>query len=226
MGLTKEVKIFVVLMMVAIAMMGVAIYLLVSPKSTVIRSPVVLMLKREMLVPSWSVFQGDPKAPFTLVEFGDYECPPCRDMEPKVAGILNAKAGKLNRVFHHCVRVTDHPNAKTLALAVQAAGEQGKLWQMHETIFNNQNAFDGATPARVTEELTKLARETGLDVDSFNKARESKSARDAVDRMEALAKAMKVSVTPTFCIVRPKGPMLFLSIRDMEYWLNDPEFWK
>jgi hypothetical protein len=226
MKLDKEVKIFAVLMVVAFAISGGAIYLRFFAKPAVIHSPMALMLPKEMLIPSWSAFQGDPKASFTLVEFGDYECPACRNLEPTIAKIMRDRAGKMNRVFHHCTVVDDHPHARQLALAVQAAGEQGKRWQMHEAILQNQEAFDGASPERVKDELTKLARGIGLDIERFHKDRESQSAREAVDRMEAVAESMKVSVTPTFCIARPNGLMLFRSITDMKYWLNQRDFWK
>src|SRR5437868_14888905 len=109
---TSEVKIFVGLMCVALAIAGVAVYLFRTKPTTVIRPPQAVAIKPETLMPEWSQVEGSAAAPFTLVEFGDYQCPACRLSEDIVHNIMAAHPGKVKRIFHHCVIVTDHPNAK------------------------------------------------------------------------------------------------------------------
>lgn len=218
--MTKEMKIFAAMISIALLLCGIAGYLFLS-KPKVIGLPVPLDIPRETLVPTWSAVFGNPSAPFTLVEFGDYECPACRTMASRVEELVAGNPGKLNNVFHHCVRVDDHPEAKWVAMAAFAAGEQGKLSQMHSALYKHQYDYYNSSPSELSDKLIRIAREVGLDIDRFNRDRGSPKAAESIDRMEKLASTLKVSVTPTFVLVQPAGkPILFRSIADMEYWLK------
>jgi hypothetical protein len=76
--------------------------------------------------------QGPPDAPITLVEYGDYECPPCASSQVVVQQLLAKYPQDLKYEFRHLPLTGIHPNALQAALAAEAAGEEGKFWVMHD----------------------------------------------------------------------------------------------
>jgi len=75
----------------------------------------------------------------TLVEYGDFECPICKQAAPAVKLMLRHFSGKLRVVFRHFPQEEVHPHALQAALAAEAAGGQGKFWPMHDLLFDNQS---------------------------------------------------------------------------------------
>src|SRR6266566_10155949 len=86
--------------------------------------------------------QGPEDAPVTLVEYGDYECPYCGAAHPVVKEIQQRLGDQLCFVFRHFPLTQIHPHAEHAAEAAEAAGAQGKFWQMHDTLFEHQQALD------------------------------------------------------------------------------------
>jgi len=84
----------------------------------------------------WSL--GPPQAPVTVLEYGDFECPACRQARPVLEGLLAAHPGAFRLVFRHFPLATLHPHAELAAEAAEAAGAQGKFWEMHDLLFLNQ----------------------------------------------------------------------------------------
>ena len=81
---------------------------------------------------------GGEHAPVTIVEYGDFECPNCRQAAPAVKLILEHWRGKVRLVWRHFPLEGVHPHALDAALASEAAAAQGKFWQMHDVLFENQ----------------------------------------------------------------------------------------
>src|ERR1043165_6240505 len=81
---------------------------------------------------------GPIDAPITLVEYGDYECPDCLNAEPVVAKLRARLGARLRLVFRHFPQSSIHPRASAAAAAAEAAGVQGKFWQMHAALFAHQ----------------------------------------------------------------------------------------
>jgi protein-disulfide isomerase len=81
---------------------------------------------------------GPHHAAATLVEYGDLECPNCKAAAPAVKLMLSHFSGKLRFVFRHFPLEEVHPHALQAALAAESAGGQGKFWQMHDLLFENQ----------------------------------------------------------------------------------------
>jgi protein-disulfide isomerase len=99
-------------------------------------------------------------APVTLVEYGDYECPYCGKAY-YVVKELEQRAGNLMRfVFRNFPLTTIHPHAERAAEAAEAAGAQGKFWEMHDLLYENQQALED-------EDLMKYAAWAGLDINRF-----------------------------------------------------------
>src|SRR5262245_14782171 len=80
-------------------------------------------------------FRGPENARITLVEFGDYQCPSCGAYHPVVKELLARYPQQVRLEFHHYPLVSIHPNAMAAATAVEAAGEQGKYWEMHDLVM-------------------------------------------------------------------------------------------
>jgi protein-disulfide isomerase len=84
---------------------------------------------------------GPASAPVTLVEYGDYECPFCGAAQPSVREVLRIAGESIRFAFRHFPLSEVHPHAKLAAEAAEAAGAQGRFWQMHELLFANQHAL-------------------------------------------------------------------------------------
>jgi NhaA family Na+:H+ antiporter len=106
--------------------------------------------------------QGPDDAPVTLVEYGDYECPYCRQVVPIVRDLQERFGDRLRYVFRHFPLTTAHPHAQLAAEAAEAAGAQGKFWDMHYLLFEHQGTLHSA-------DLVRYARELELDLERFER---------------------------------------------------------
>src|SRR5947207_14342457 len=100
--------------------------------------------------------QGPVDAPFALLEYGDYECPYCGDAYPVVQAIQRQLGDRLCFAFRNFPLVNSHPHAEHAAEAAESADAQGKFWEMHDMLFENQEALDD-------EDLAQYAASLGLD---------------------------------------------------------------
>ena len=96
---------------------------------------------------------GNPEAPFTIVEFGDFECPYCGAAKPVLHELINGSDGQVRLVWRHFPLFEPHPYALTAALAAEAAGHQGAFWPMAGLLFKNQDSLDDASIVRYGEQL-------------------------------------------------------------------------
>ncbi|QSQ21718.1 thioredoxin domain-containing protein [Pyxidicoccus parkwayensis] len=135
---------------------------------------------------------GAEDALVTVVEFSDYECPFCSRAHATVKQ-LQEKYGKKLRVVMKQHPLDIHAHAKSAALAALAAGEQGKFWEMHDTLFTNARAL-GA------ENLERYARELGLDVARWKKDMGDARLVERVRKEEAQALQLGANGTPAFFI--------------------------
>jgi len=100
--------------------------------------------------------QGPVEAPMALVEYGDYECPYCGEAHPIVKAVQAQLGERLSFAFRNFPLANVHPHAEHAAEAAEAAGAQGQFWEMHDLLFENQDALDD-------ESLEELASSLGLD---------------------------------------------------------------
>jgi protein-disulfide isomerase len=100
---------------------------------------------------------GPIHAPVTIVEYGDFECPNCKQAAPAVKLLLDRFAGKVRFVFRHFPLEEVHPHALRAAEAAECAGGQGKFWQMHDLLFDNQEHLK-------LKQLHGYAERMGLDM--------------------------------------------------------------
>lgn len=143
---------------------------------------------------------GPPTAPLTLVEYGDLECPYCRQAFPIVKQLQQQLGKDLRFVFRHFPLTKVHAHAQHAAEAAEAAGAQGAFWQMHDRLFERQFALDD-------EHLIEYATELGLDADRLGGALAAGSYRGKVRDDFRGGVQSGVNGTPTFFIngVRHQG---------------------
>ncbi|HEX3489321.1 MAG TPA: Na+/H+ antiporter NhaA [Streptosporangiaceae bacterium] len=136
--------------------------------------------------------RGPARAPVTIVEYGDFECPYCGQAEPVVRELL-AGHGDVRYVWRHLPLTDVHPHAQLAAEAAEAAADQGAFWPMHDLLLRHQDAL-------LLPELLGYAAETGLDAERFRDylSRRAGAARVAEDVDSADLSG--VSGTPTFFI--------------------------
>ena len=102
--------------------------------------------------------QGPIEAPIALLEYGDYECPYCGDAYSVVKAIQERLGNRLCFAFRNFPLVNAHPHAEHAAEAAEAAGVQGKFWEMHDTLYENQTALDDEDLAQYAGDLRLDAR--------------------------------------------------------------------
>jgi len=132
---------------------------------------------------------GPKDAKVTIVEFSDFQCPYCTRAATAVKEIKKAYSDKVRFVFRQ-FPLSFHQNAHAAAQAALAAGAQGKFWEYHDKLFENQKALADA-------DLEKYARELGLKMAPFKKAMKDGTYKEQVDSDIALGSAVAVSGTPT-----------------------------
>jgi protein-disulfide isomerase len=107
--------------------------------------------------------QGPSSALVTLVEYGDYQCPFCGDVQPTVKKLQKHFGDELRFVFRNFPQTRVHAYAERAAEAAEAAGAQGKFWEMHDYLYEHQEALNA-------ENLVRAAEAIGLDKVTFDQA--------------------------------------------------------
>ncbi len=130
-----------------------------------------------------------------VVEFGDFQCPACGATEPAVEQLLKDYGGKVTVYFRN-FPLPQHQNAQISAQAAEAAGDQGKYWEMHNKLYATQK--DWEKTADPTGTYVGYAKELGLDTDKFKTALTDKKFQSVIDQDTADATALNVNATPTF----------------------------
>ena len=146
-------------------------------------------------------FRGNELAPVTLVEYGEFECPECGRAYHVIKELLEEAPDEFRFVFRHFARDEVHPFSERSARAAEAAGAQGRFWEMHDFLFERQHQLE-------YDDLFRHARELGLDVDRFRQELTSDQTHLTKVRSDLESGlASGVSGTPTFFIngVRYEG---------------------
>lgn len=131
---------------------------------------------------------GPADARVTLVEYGDFECPHCAALHPLIRDARRAFGKNLRFVFRHFPLRSSHPHALAAAKAAEAAGEQGKFWEMFDRLYRHQTELED-------DDLLRHARTLGLDMARFE--RELRARPHEVRVREDLASAAKSGATGT-----------------------------
>ena len=136
---------------------------------------------------------GNTKAKATLVEYGDYQCPHCGYAHPLLKKLLQNNSDEIHFVFRNFPLAEVHPAAMMAAQAAEAAGKQGKFWEMHDLIYENQNDLHG-------NRFVDFAESLGLDLQRFGQDWKSESILAKIEADFESGIRSGVNGTPTFFI--------------------------
>jgi len=133
--------------------------------------------------------RGNPNAAISLVEFSDFECPFCGRLHPTLQQLLTQYDGQINLVYRHFPLTSIHPNAQKSAEASECAAEQGKFWEYHDILFENQTAL------RV-DNLKSYAGQLGLSQSQFDSCLDTGKYASKVAEHQREGQAAGVTGTP------------------------------
>jgi protein-disulfide isomerase len=181
MRLTSESKILLAVVAFTVSIIAVAVILIAKTAPA---------LTREDLVPVAAHIKGNPKASVYLVEFSDFQCPACAAVKPLVDDIIKTYGDKLLFAYRH-YPLPQHPLAQTAARAAEAAGAQGKFWEMYDLIF--------AKSETLTEsDFADFAKQLNLDQIKFASDMKSNSVVARVQSDINEGNTLNINATPTF----------------------------
>jgi protein-disulfide isomerase len=141
--------------------------------------------------------KGDKDAAITIVEFSDFQCPFCTRVLPTIDQVMKEYAGKVNLAFRHNP-LPFHAEAVPAAAAAVAAQKQGKFWEMHDLLFQNQRDLK-------EENLKKLAQQLKLDMKKFNADRAKEDVKKMIQADAEFARSNGAGGTPSFFIGKRDG---------------------
>jgi protein-disulfide isomerase len=139
--------------------------------------------------PTW----GNPKAPVTIVEFSDFQCPYCGRAEPTLGRIKKEYGPDKVKIVFRDMTLPAHPRAVPAALAAHCANDQGKFWEFHDIAFKNQQKLEDS-------DLKSYAKEIGVDTGKFNECFEKKTHQDIVEKSRKEAESVGIQATPSFVV--------------------------
>ncbi len=148
---------------------------------------------------------GSPTATVTVEEFADFQCPTCAQKHPLAKEIISAYGNRIKFIFRQIPLTQIHPKAYDAAVASEAAGLQGKFWDMQNQLFSNQQSWSVAPDHRKVFE--EYAQKIGLDVERFKNDMAGMMAKNRVDADIQRARTLRIQSTPTFLI--NGNPVLF-----------------
>ena len=127
---------------------------------------------------------GDENAPVTIVEFSDFQCPFCKSLFDETLSQIKKEfidSGKVKFYYRHYPLTSIHPNAQLAAEASECANDQGKFWDYHDLLFENQDEWAALTGTAVNDKFGEYASGLGLNVSEFNDCLISGRFADAVN---------------------------------------------
>jgi protein-disulfide isomerase len=141
-------------------------------------------------------YRGNPDAKVTLTEYSDFQCPACGQFAPVVDEVVAGYGDAIRLEYKHFPLVSIHSFAIPAAKAAEAAGQQGKFFEMHDKLFENQQVWSNSAAPQVF--FTTYAKELDLDLDLFKKHMKASLIADKIQDEFAEARALGLNSTPTF----------------------------
>lgn len=156
--------------------------------------------------------KGTSTAKVKITEYADFQCPACAAMAPIVADLLTKYPNDIELTFKHFPLTQIHPRALLAAKASEAAGKQGKFFEMHDKLFNGQSTWSGNSKAE--EIFIGYATELGLDIEQFKADLKDDEISAKIRSNMAEGNKNNVQGTPTFFVngLRVENPNLVTSV--------------
>jgi protein-disulfide isomerase len=155
---------------------------------------------KQDLIKNGSPYEGNPSAPITIIEFGDYQCTFCYKFHDSSLEIITQEylqTGKASLVFRDFP--LNGPDSVLAAEASHCAKDQGKFWEYHDELYKN---WDGELTGWVNREsLSRFAQTVGLDLEQFNSCLDSAKYRQQVLDAYEFGQKIGINATPSFLII-------------------------
>ena len=186
--MNSETKFFLGIILATAVIIGGAIFFFSRPTNAPLVDPKVLVSEDSHKI-------GSPSATVTMVEFGDFQCPACGAYHAVVKQLLGKYSDSLALVFRH-FPLPSHPNALPASRAVEAAGIQGKFWEMYDKVYESQK--DWSAEKNAGEIFVGYAKTLGLNTNQFAKDMASSGVQKRIDADVQDANTLGINATPTF----------------------------
>lgn len=213
-SLSRSISVWsAVIIIIGVTIFGM-IYFVKSSKAPINNKSVSASLP---LVSSNDWMTGNKKSKVTLIEYSDFQCPACGFYYPIVKKLSKEFNKNVLFIYRYFPLRQIHPNAQLSAQSAQAAGLQGKFWEMHDLMFENQGAWSGQESTQAEKTFVSYADKLGLNMEQFKKDINSKKVIDRVDNDYKGGVMAGVKYTPFFFlngknIVNPRSYEEFNSI--------------
>jgi len=136
-------------------------------------------------------------AQFTIVEFSDFQCPACAATEPALSALVEQYPDKVRLVYRHFPLISIHPNATLAARYAEAAGKQGKFWEMHDGLFATQIEWSDLSNDEAREYFLSLGDQLSLDRTLLTAAADSDEIVNLVSSDLRTAEQLQLTFTPS-----------------------------
>lgn len=144
---------------------------------------------------------GNKDSKVVLIEYGDFQCPSCEAAYPIVKQVKNEFKDKIAFIFRNNPLPTLHPNAKAAAAAAEAAGLQGKFWEMHDKLYDLQDSWSNQDTNERTNTFISYAKTIGVtNLDKFKADMSSEAVNKKINFDLSLGQKVGVTGTPTFTL--------------------------
>ena len=141
---------------------------------------------------------GSESRKILFIEYGDYQCPGCKGAYSNVKTLMDQYKDSVTLVFRNFPLTSIHPNARAAAATAEAAGLQGKFWEMHDKLLEGQKTWELASNPQTYYD--KYAKEIGLDMTKFEKDRASEEANAVINADLKVVRELNLPGTPSFLI--------------------------
>lgn len=180
-----------------------------------INTPTVELTSEPIEVTEEDWTKGAENAQVTIIEYSDFQCPACKSYYPVVGRLSEEFSENVKIVYRHFPLVSIHSNAFDAARAAEAAGKQGKFWEMHDLLFENQD--DWANDGSPKDKFKDYAKELELNEETFENDYESSEVEDKINEHIFQANRLGLSSTPSFVlndqiIQNPRGYEAFKTL--------------
>ncbi|MFH1663299.1 MAG: thioredoxin domain-containing protein [archaeon] len=138
-------------------------------------------------------FKGNPEAKVVVIEYSDFQCPACGAAYSYSKNVINEFGDQIKFEFRHFPLTSIHPFAFKAAVAAEAANDQGKFWEYHDKLFENQDHL-------LREDLIKYAEELGLDTEKFTETLDGNTKDSLINSQVLQGTKDGVGGTPTFFV--------------------------
>lgn len=158
---------------------------------------------------------GNRESEVVLIEYSDFQCPACAFYHPIMQSIMKEFGDRIQFAYRHFPLKSRHANAERAAFAAEAAGKQGKFWEMQSLLFERQGDWKESNDIKAIFE--SYANSLFLDIEQFRSDFSSDAVEEKVDRDSESALALDVNSTPTFFLNgrKIKSPLGYDALRSL-----------